>query len=649
MLNRIRNQPAHPAAPSRRSALLGVAVSLLLLIAPPASAQVTSTPGLVIFRTLGTTEVLTIAVAPGITLGRLSVLTMGAPDVDFTSVPAGTSCPDVVAGTCTIAVRFEPTAPGRRHGAVVLDDLDGRELLNVSLVGTGSGPLLGFGPGIISTFAGHGAGGDGGTAFDARLGAPTGIAADGLGNFYIADQLDNTVRKVSPAGIISTLAGTGVPGYSGDGGPAASAQLSGPMSVLVDGAGLIYIADTGNNVVRKVDAAGIISTYAGQYYAPGTPPPPVCAAATNSVGDGCPGDQMVMDTPVDLVFCIAQNLHVSDKLNNRVRTILRVPYRTITQVGNGTAGYNGDGGLNTEAQIDGPTGMAMDAANFIYVADSGNHIIRKTMLTGTTPNPIATIAGIPGSAGYLGDGLPAIEARLGNPHGVQVDAAGNVYVSDLDSRVIRKVNQATGLISTIAGGATAGSGGDGGPAPSAALAAPTGILVDQVGNLYVADAQGAVVRKVDVSGAPTLAFADTAVGAASAPQEVSLMNLGNSPLTISGIGAPANYALIDSATSCSSPGDQALEPAASCSLGVVFRPTTQGSLGGSIVLTEGPGPAAHAIPLSGTAQAAGPAPAPAPAPSSSGGGGCGGGPAGPLAMALLGATLLAIRRSGRAG
>jgi len=351
MVTLMRRLHAHAASTIRLSTLVGVAASILLT-PPPASAQVTASPGLKIFAAPGATAVFSIAVPPGSTLGSLSVLTMGVPGLDFTSVPAGTTCPVVVAGTCQVEVQFEPRAPGRRHGAVVLKDPGGNALLSVSLVGAGSGALLAFGPGVMSTFAGHGTGGDGGVASAARLGGPTGITVDGFGNHYIADQRDNRIRKVTPAGIISTFAGTGAPGYSGDGGPATSARLSGPMSVLSDGAGFVYIADTGNNVVRMVDADGTISTYAGQYYAPGTTPPPVCAAATNSVGDGCPGNQMILNTPVDLVFCVAQNLHISDKLNNRVRTILRTTYQTITQVGNGTAGYNGDGGLNTEAELD---------------------------------------------------------------------------------------------------------------------------------------------------------------------------------------------------------------------------------------------------------------------------------------------------------
>lgn len=602
MMNQIRRIHVHPAFAVRLSILLAIFASLQL-IAPRLSAQVVSKPGLEIFNAPGATVVFTITVPSGTTLGSVSVLTLGAPNLDFNSVPAGTTCPNVVAGTCTVEVQFQPTAPGRRQGAVVLNDPNGNLLLSVSLDGAGNGALAAFGPGIISTFAGNGTGGDGGPAISALLAGPAGITVDGFGNHYIADQKANKIRKVTPAGVISTFAGTGSAGYSGDGGPASSAELSGPMSVLVDGAGFVYIADTGNNVVRMVNTAGIISTYAGQYYAPGTTPPPVCAAATNSVGDGCPGNQMVMNTPVDLVFCHAQNIHISDKLNNRVRTILRITYQTITQVGNGIAGYNGDGELNTSAELNGPTGMTMDAANFIYVADSGNHIIRKTLLTGTIPNPISTVAGTPGSAGYSGDGAPAINAQLNNPRGVQVDPAGDIYISDADSQVIRKVNVATGLISTIAGTAKAGYSGDGGPAARAQLNVPSGILLDEIGNLFIADSTSAVIRKVDVSDAPSLSFANTPVGAVSASQDVSVMNLGNSPLTISQIKLAANYSLGGSDTSCNLSGGETLNPAASCILGIEFTPATAGSLSGSIILADNANPTSQTIALQGAAGA----------------------------------------------
>jgi large repetitive protein len=598
-VNKIERVRVHLALLHR--SILVSALAILLLAAAQLSANVTASPALEIFSAPGKTVVFTITVSSGTALGSFSVLTLGAPKLDYVSVPAGTTCPNVVAGTCTIEVLFQPTAPGRRQGSVVLSDPSGNVLLSVSLDGAGNGAMATFGS-VISTFAGGGTGGDGGAATSAQLGSPTSITIDGFGNHYIADQKANKVRKVTPAGIISTFAGTGTAGYSGDGGPATSAELSGPMSVLVDGAGFVYIADTGNNVVRMVDNKGMISTFAGQYYAPGTTPPAVCAAATNSVGDGCPGNQMVLNTPVDLVFCHAQNLHISDKLNNRVRTVMRTNYVTITQVGDGVAGYNGDGELNTSAELNGPTGMAMDAANYIYVADSGNHIIRKTLLTGTTPNPISTVAGTPGSAGNAGDGGPAINAQLNNPHGVQVDPAGDIYIADSDSHVVREVNIATGQIATIAGTGTAGSSGDGGPAASAQLDVPSGLLLDEIGNLYVADSQSAVVRRLDVADAPSLTFTNVVVGSVSSPQNVTVTNLGDLPLTISQITTPSNYSLGGSETSCLSSGET-LNPAASCILGIEFAPSAAGNVSGSMVLADNSNPASQTIALTGAALA----------------------------------------------
>jgi hypothetical protein len=601
MINAIRRLRAPFASPVRLSVLSGVFVAFLLL-APQAPAQVsplTAKPSLEIFKAPGTVT-FTITVPAGTTLGSVSVLTKGAPNLDFTAVSSGTSCPNVVAGSCTIEVQFQPTAPGRRQGIVEVNDPTGKALLNISLDAAGTGALAAFAPGVISTFAGTTSGGGSGPTVNAPLGAPTSIAEDGFGNHYIADQKANKVLKITAAGVVSTFAGTGTAGFSGDGGPATSATLSGPMSVLVDGAGFVYIADTGNNVIRLVDNNGIITTYAGQFYAPGTTPPPVCAAATEPMGDGCPGNRIVLNSPVDLVFCHAQNLHISDKGNNRVRTIDRVSYDAFTQVGNGVAGYNGDGESNTSAELNGPTGVAMDAANFIYVVDTGNHIIRKTLLTGTTPNPISTVAGTPGSAGNAGDGGPAVSAQLNNPHGVQVDPAGDIYISDSGSHVIRKVNAATGNISTVAGTATAGYTGDSGSPASAQLNAPSGLLLDEVGNLYIADSQNGAIRKVDVSDTPALTFASTTVGAVSPAQDITVMNLGVSPLTISSITAPANFSLTGADTSCAMSA-QALNAATSCVLGVEFAPTAAGNLTGNIVLADNSNPPSQTIALTGTA------------------------------------------------
>jgi hypothetical protein len=600
MLNNNRRIRVSVAFAFRPWILLFGLFTSVFLVAPKLSAQVTANPAYEIFTKPGATAVFSITVPSGTNLGSFSVLTLGAPNLDYTSVPAGTTCPNVVAGTCTIEVQFQPTAPGRRHGAVLLNDPSGKLLLAVSLTGAGNKALAGFAPGIISTFAGRGTSGDGRLATSAQLAGPTSVAVDGFSNHYIADPKDNKIRKVTAAGIISTFAGTGTASYSGDGGPATSAQLNGPMAVLVDGAGLVYIADTGNNVVRRVNPDGMISTYAGQYYAPGTTPPPVCNAATNSVGDGCPGNQIVLNTPVDMVFCVVQNLHIADKLNNRVRTVLRTTYRTITQVGNGVAGYNGDGGLSTSSEINGPTSMAMDAANYIYIADSGNHIIRKTLLTGTTPNPISTVAGTPGSAGKTGDGGPAINAQLNNPVGVRVDPAGDIYISDSDSQVIREVNAATGKISTIVGTGSSGGSGDGGQSSIAQLNVPVGLLLDEIGNLYIADSQNAAIRKVNVFDAPSLNFASTTVGTTSAPQDVTVTNLGNSPLTISQITASTNYSVGGPDTSCSLSSSQTLNPAASCVLSIEFSPATAGNLNGSVVLNDDSNPTSQKISLTGS-------------------------------------------------
>jgi len=574
-----------------------------LLGAWTASAQVTATPANEIFKASGDTQTFTINVPSGTTLGSVAVLTLGAPNLDFTEVQGGTSCPNVTAGTCTVEVQFQATAPGRRQGSVLLSDPSGNMLLSISLDGTGSLPMAAFTPSIITTFAGGGTAGNGGPASSAQLSTPTGVAVDGFGNYYIVDQKANRVYKVTSAGVISVFAGTGTAGYSGDGGPATSAELDGPSDAIVDGAGYVYISDTKNNVVRMVNTAGIISTYAGQYYPAGGTPPAVCATATNTVGDGCPGNEIIFRTPVGLVFCHAQNLHVADELDNRVRTVLRVGYNTITQVGDGAAGYNGDGEGNTSAELNGPTGLAMDAANNIYVADTGNHIVRETLLTGTTPNPISTVAGTPGASGYLGDGGLAISAQLNSPTGVAVDAANDIFISDPATNVVREVNSSSGTISTIAGTAIAGFSGDSGPASSAQLNGPSGMLLDQNGNLYVADALNAVVRKIDLYDAPALSFPSTQVGAASAAQNVTVMNAGSAPLIISQIAVPTNFTLGGSATSCTITADT-LNQAQNCALGIEFAPKTSGNLTGNMVLTDNSTTATQTIALTGTASAA---------------------------------------------
>lgn len=569
------------------------------------SAAVTASPTGQIFNAPPYTATFTITVPAGTTLGTPLALTMGAPNLDFTVIPSGTTCPNVVGGTCTVLVQFQPMASGRRIGALQINDSSGNTLLSVNMIGMSILPLTGFAPGIISTVAGNGTSGfsgDAGLATSAQLAGPTSTSVDGFGNIYIADPTNNNVRKVTPTGVISTFAGNGTAGFSGDNGPASSAQLNHPMAVLVDGSGWVFIADTGNHVIRVVNSFGVISTYAGQYYT-GTTPPAVCSAATaaynpniyaDSVGDGCYANQIIFDTPVDLIMCHAGNLHVLDTAQHRERTVFRTNLATITQVGNGTPGYNGDGELNTAAELNAPKGMDMDAKNFIYVADTANNIIRKTLLTGTTPNPIATVAGTPGVAGYSGDGGLATAAKLNGPTGVRVDAAGNIYIADSNNQVIRMVNAATGIISTIAGTGTGGYSGDGGPSTKGQVNNTYGLSLDEYANLYIADSKNSVIRKISFTGAPLMLNFTAAPGQTSAAQDVTLMNFGSggtptatlipTPLMIDQIFTPASFSLGGADTTCRS--GLSLVAGASCILGIEFTPATSSPASGQIAVID---------------------------------------------------------------
>ena len=332
---------------------------------------------------------------------------------------------------------------------------------------------------IISTVAGNGTaayGGDGGAATAAQLKPPVGVLLDNAGNLYIADSNNNVIRKVSPAGIISTVAGNGASAYSGDGGAATSAGLKYPTSVALDAAGNLYIADAINNVIRKVNAAGIISTVAGN------------GAAAYS-GDGGAATSAKLNYPNGVTVDGAGNLYISDTNNNVIRKVS--PAGIISTVaGNGVAGFSGDTGSATAAQLTLPFSAALDSVGNLYIADASNNVIRKVNAAGI----ISTVAGN-GIQGYSGDGGAATSAKLKDPTGVVLDSAGNLYIADANNSVIRKVSTA-GIISTVAGNGTNGFSGDGGSATAAQLSAPYGIALDSAGNLYVADYSNNRIRKI---------------------------------------------------------------------------------------------------------------------------------------------------------
>ena len=335
----------------------------------------------------------------------------------------------------------------------------------------------------IDTFAGRPAFVDGGPAVEAELYNPAGVAVDGAGNLYIADASNNGIRKVDSTGTITTIAGTGELGFSGDGGPAVEAELYDPAGVAVDGAGNLYIADSGNQRIRKIDSTGTITTIAG-------------TGELGFSGDGGPAVEAELRSPRGVAVDSAGNVYIADTRNRRIRKVDSTG--TITTIaGTGEFGFSGDGGPAVEAELRSPHSVAVDSAGNVYITDPSDRRIRKVDSTGT----ITTIAGT-GEFGFSGDGGPAVEAELYDPLGVAVDSAGNVYIADYRNRRIRKVDS-TGTITTIAGTGEFGFSGDGGPAAAARLAFPYGVAVDSAGNVYIADVSNQRIRKVDSTGTIT--------------------------------------------------------------------------------------------------------------------------------------------------
>lgn len=265
--------------------------------------------------------------------------------------------------------------------------------------------------------------GDGGPATSAQLRQPQGVAADAAGNFYIADTENHRIRKVTTAGIINTVAGDGQAAFRGDGGPATAASLSYPNGVAVDASGNLYIADTGNQRVRKVTAGGVISTVAGTGYA-------------SYGGDGGPAVAAWLNTPVSVAVDSNGTIYIADQKNNRIRKVTTAGLIS-TVAGDGSYGFGGDGGPAVSAQLNQPASVAVDAGGNLYIADSDNHRIRRVTPAGI----INTVAGN-GSYGFSGDGGPATAAQLFQPMGVAVDTGGNLYIADFWNHRIRKV---TGL------------------------------------------------------------------------------------------------------------------------------------------------------------------------------------------------------------
>jgi uncharacterized protein (TIGR03437 family) len=357
--------------------------------------------------------------------------------------------------------------------------------------------------GTIQTIAGNGLfhfSGDGGPATGATLDYPVGVIGDSGGNLYVAEGIASRVRRIAPDGTISVFAGKGGLGYSGDNGPAVSAALNAPMYMTFAPDGSLLVGDFSNCVIRSIDTNGIIRTVAGN-------------GACTYFGDGNPAPQASFNGPSGMAYDSSGELVIADTYNNRLRVIL-ADGTVHTVAGTGKAGFSGDLGSSLKAQVNQPVGVRI-YNGAIYFSDYGNHRVRKIVIDNTLT--ITTVAGN-GKKGYSGDGGPATQASLNYPQGITFDAAGNLYIADAGNRVVRKVDP-SGNITTFAGSKSKVSG-DGGPATQAGFGSPQDLWVDKAGDVLVTDAIFGRLRSVLVNppsfsvSTNNLAFTATAGGAA---------------------------------------------------------------------------------------------------------------------------------------
>ncbi|HEY0758068.1 MAG TPA: Ig-like domain repeat protein [Acidisarcina sp.] len=496
-------------------------------------------------------------------LASTQVLTQGAPGLDFNDAGGGTCSPSTAytAGqSCTVMVQFSPRLPGGRAGAIVLLDSGNNTLATTYLNGVGVGGAGVFVPTTITSVAGSFTfifSGDGGPAGNAGIKLPTGVVVDSLGNIYLADSGDNRVRRVdATSGVITTIAGDGSSAFRGDGGPATLAGLSQPAALALDGAGNLYISDTANQRIRSLNlASGIITTVAG--------------GSQGYAGDLGPAVGASLNTPYGLAVDNLGALYIADSGNNAIRKVSLLTGVITTVAGTGLAGSTGDSGPAVAALLNAPWNVACDKSGALFIADTGNNRVRMVNSSGL----ISTVAGV-ADAGYSGDGGPATSAAIASPSGLAVDTAENIYIADTANNRIRKVNAATGVIDTVAGQGTQQYGGDGFSAVAASVFGPYSLAIDSSGNIYIADTFHNRIRELVAAATVVYPQGTYHIGQISPVSVGVFENDGNAPLNISSLTASVNAQLDGPSTTCAASTPLAVDQ--SCAIGVQAAPTVLG-------------------------------------------------------------------------
>jgi sugar lactone lactonase YvrE len=504
--------------------------------------------------------------------GTTGDFTLGAVTTSGSTLPQctanGTTSNPTLA-ICSVAVTFSPKHVGKRTEFVSVTDQNG-VVYTFGVTGTGTAPVAGIISPSISLQ----------TSTSTLLKAPNGSAVDSDGNLYLADTGNNVVRKVTSAGVASVIAGTGTAGFSGDGSSATSAKLNAPRGVVADSLGNIYIADTGNDVVRVVNSSGVIHTVAGT------------GGTSGFSGDLGPATSATLNVPAGVAADLYGNIYIADTGNNVIRRV-NIASNTITTIaGSGsTPGFSGDGGNPLGATLSGPLGITVDAQRDVYIADTGNDVIREI---NASTKLINTIAGTGGTGGYAGSPVTATQGLLNAPSAVALDAAGDVYIADTGNSIVQTVS-ISGIMSTIAGVPGGNSEtGDGGAAQQATFNGPYGLSIDGSDNMYVVDSGDNVVRIVPLISPGPASFADTAINTTSVPTTIELQNIGNANLNITSVATTTPVAqtnttsttVLNCASTSTTTSTSVLTPGAYCYAALLFKPTTAGTQTSTLSITD---------------------------------------------------------------